>query len=628
MTTRASEAQRQAITHGDGPCLCLAGPGAGKTFTIANRVKYLIEQYQVPPEEILVVTFSKAAAIEMKERFEGMTEGKHYRVRFGTFHSVFFQILRAAYHYEAKDIVTPSLKYRFLEEALSEVSFEVEDRKEFLEELEKEISKVKGEGIDVACYYSATCPEQVFRELFRGYQERLQRHRALDFDDMVVYTYQLLTARADILARWQRLFTYILIDEFQDINRLQYENIKMLAAPENNLFVVGDDDQSIYGFRGARPDIMMAFPKQYPQAKKITLGTNYRCSSEILTAAGKLISCNKKRFAKKLTAEKGKVEGVHICRCRTLYSEAEKIVNEIKRYNSEDGTAYEDMAVLFRTNMQMRTLAGKLMERGIPFVMKENLPNMFDTWLAKDLLCYMEIAMGDRSREKFLKICNRPLRYLSRAAFDTPEVTFGGLKGYYQKKNQMWMWERIDDFENEIRALRTMTPYSALHYIRKGIGYDDFLTEYAKERNVNEEDWFEVLEEIMETARDCRSIPEWLAFVESYGDTLEEMREQQNRQMREKSGVNLMTMHGAKGLEFEVIFLPTINEGVVPYRKSVQSGDIEEERRLLYVAMTRAKKHLHLSYVDERFQKKAEVSRFIGEICPNVDDSECTGGKH
>lgn len=616
MTTTVSEAQRQAITHGEGPCLCLAGPGAGKTFTIANRVKFLIEELEVPPEEILVVTFSKAAAVEMKERFDRMTEGNHYRVRFGTFHSVFFQILRVAYHYETKDIVTPALKHRFLEESLSDISFEVEDTKDFLEEVEKEISKVKGEGIDIDCYYSATCPEQVFRDIYKGYQGRLQRHRALDFDDMVVYTYQLLSARPDILTRWQKQFTYILIDEFQDINRLQYENIKMLALPENNLFVVGDDDQSIYGFRGARPDIMMAFPKEFPRARQVILGTNYRCSSQILKAAGKLISCNKRRFQKKLTADKGKVEGVHICHCRTLYSEAEKVITEMKKYY-EEGIPYEEMAVLFRTNMQMRTLAGKLMERGIPFSMKENLPNMFDTWLAKDLLCYMELALGNRSREKFLKICNRPLRYLSRAAFDTPEVTFGGLKTYYQKKNQFWMFERIDDFENEIRAIRTMTPYSALHYIRKGIGYDEFLAEYAKERNVNVEDWFEVLEEIMETARDCKSIPEWLAFVENYGDTLEEMREQQKKQQQEQSGVNLMTMHGAKGLEYEAVFIPTVNEGVIPYRKAIQSGDVEEERRMLYVAMTRAKTHLHLSYVDERFHKKADVSRFVQEIAPS-----------
>ena len=609
--------QREAICHKDGPMMVLAGPGAGKTFVITNRVKYLIEECKVEPEKILVVTFSKAAAVEMRDRFIGMLNGRNTSVRFGTFHSVFFQILRMAYHYEAKDIVTPALAYRFLEEALLDTGFGVEDKKEFLEDVAKEISKVKGDGIDIDCYYSANCPEQVFRDIFNGYQQRLQRHRALDFDDMVMYTYQLLTARKDILARWQAQFQYILIDEFQDINRLQYENIRMLAEPENNLFIVGDDDQSIYGFRGARPDIMLSFPKVYPKTKKIVLGVNYRCSTQILTAAGKLIEHNKKRFQKKLTADAGRLEGVHISCCHNLSSEATKIVNQIRDYKSKD-IEFEDMAVLFRTNMQMRILAGKLMEHGIPFTMKENLPNMFDTWMAKDILCYIELALGDRSRDKFLKICNRPVRYISRAAFDTPEVTFGGLKSYYLRKNQVWMLERLTDFENELRAIRTMSPYSALHYIRKGIGYDEFLTEYAKERNVNVEDWLEVLEEIQETTKDCKSLQEWLAFVENYGDTLEEMRKEQREQQEEKNGVNLMTMHGSKGLEFEVVFIPTVNEGVSPYRKSIQSGEVEEERRMLYVAMTRAKKHLHLSFVKERFNKVADVSRFLYEISPEL----------
>ena len=609
--------QREAICHKDGPMMVLAGPGAGKTFVITNRVKYLIEECKVEPEKILVVTFSKAAAVEMRDRFIGMMNGRNTRVRFGTFHSVFFQILRMAYHYEAKDIVTPALAYRFLEEALLDTGFGVEDKKEFLEDVAKEISKVKGDGIDIDCYYSANCPEQVFRDIFNGYQQRLQRHRALDFDDMVMYTYQLLTARKDILARWQAQFQYILIDEFQDINRLQYENIRMLAEPENNLFIVGDDDQSIYGFRGARPDIMLSFPKVYPKTKKIVLGVNYRCSTQILTAAGKLIEHNKKRFQKKLTADAGRLEGVHISCCHNLSSEATKIVNQIRDYKSKD-IEFEDMAVLFRTNMQMRILAGKLMEHGIPFTMKENLPNMFDTWMAKDILCYIELALGDRSRDKFLKICNRPVRYISRAAFDTPEVTFGGLKSYYLRKNQGWMLERLTDFENELRAIRTMSPYSALHYIRKGIGYDEFLAEYAKERNVNVEDWLEVLEEIQETAKDCKSLQQWLAFVESYGDTLEEMRKEQRELKEEKNGVNLMTMHGSKGLEFEVVFIPTVNEGVSPYRKSIQSGEVEEERRMLYVAMTRAKKHLHLSFVKERFNKTADISRFLHEISPEL----------
>lgn len=598
--------------------MVLAGPGAGKTYVITNRVKTLLEEYDVPPEKILVVTFSKAAAVEMRERFEAITEGRRLPVRFGTFHSVFFQILRAAYHYEPKDIVTPALKYRFMDEALQEIQYEVDDRREFLEDIEKEISRVKGEGIDIDCYYSVHCPEQVFRDLFKGYQQRLQRHRCLDFDDMVVYTYQLLKARKDILVRWQQQFSYILIDEFQDINHLQYETICMLAAPENNLFIVGDDDQSIYGFRGARPDIMLSFPRRFPEVDKIVLGVNYRCSSQILTAADRLIRHNKKRYTKDLTAHAGRREGVHISRCRDLSSEAEKIVSFIQQYHTE-GMAYEDMAVLFRTNMQMRMLAGKLMEHGIPFSMKENLPNMFDTWMAKDLLCYVRLALGDRRREQFLKIANRPVRYLSRAAFTEPEVSFRQLKSYYAGKNQMWMLERLQDFENELHVLKDMSPYSAINYIRKGIGYDDFLKEYAGERNVSADDWLDVLDEIQETTRGHMNLPGWLAFVENYGETLEELRQtRQNAQREEPAGVSFMTMHGSKGLEFNTVFIPTVNEGVSPYRKSIQSGNLEEERRMLYVAMTRAKEHLHLSFVQERFNKTVEPSRFLFEITPEL----------
>lgn len=613
---KQNKEQHTAICHKDGPMMVLAGPGAGKTYVITNRVRFLIEECGINPQTILVVTFSKAAAVEMRERFEKMTEGKQYRVRFGTFHSVFFQILRMAYHYEAKDIVTPQLKYRFLEEALTDTEFEVEDKKEFIEDIEKEISRVKGEGIQVESYYSANCPEEIFRKMYDGYQSRLQKNRMLDFDDMVVYTYELLTVRKDILARWQQQFRYILIDEFQDINRLQYENIRMLAEPENNLFIVGDDDQSIYGFRGARPDIMLAFPKNFPDAKKVVLGVNYRCSTQILSAAGRLIGNNKKRFGKKLTAEGGKREDVHICCCKTVASETSGIVKRIQNYATA-GIPYDQMAVLYRTNMQMRILAGKLMEQGIPFTMKEYLPNMFETWLAKDLLCYIAIALGDRSRENFLKIANRPVRYISRAAFDTAEVTFGGLKGYYKRKGQYWMLERIDDFENELRAICTMSPYSALHYIRKGIGYDDFLKDYAADRGVNVDDWLEILDEIQETARDMKSIPEWLAFVDGYGEKLAEMQKEAQTQEK-KDGVWLMTMHGSKGLEFEVVFIPTVNEKVSPYRKAKKPGELEEERRMLYVAMTRAKRYLHISFVKERFNKEAEPSRFLAEISKKI----------
>ncbi len=608
--------QKEAIMHRDGPAMVLAGPGAGKTYVITNRVKALIDEYGVKPEQILVVTFSKAAAVEMKERFEMLTGGRRLPVRFGTFHSVFFQILRLAYHYEVKDIATPALKYRFLEETLNETGYEVDDKKEFLSDIEKEISRVKGEGIEIDCYFSSACSAEIFQKMYRGYQEKLQRHRCLDFDDMVVYTYQLLKEREDIRRRWQAQFRYLLIDEFQDINRLQYETVCMLAEPENNLFIVGDDDQSIYGFRGAKPGIMLSFPKRFPDTKQIVLGVNYRCSDEIMKAAERLIGKNNERYEKHIVANKGKEQPVHMKKCENLPDEAEKIVAQIQMYQKE-GIAYQEMAVLFRTNMQMRLLAGKLMEHGVPFTMRENLPNLFDTWMAKDIMCYLQLALGNRSREKFLKIANRPVRYLSRTAFTEPEVSFDKLRAYYAVKNQEWMEERIWNFEYDLKNLASLSPYAAIHFIRKGIGYDEFLKTYADERNVNADDWFDVLDEMQEMARDKKSIPEFLSFVENYGDTLEEMRqEQKKQQVKEEPGVSLMTMHASKGLEFPVVFVPTLNEDIVPYRKAVQEGNLEEERRMLYVAMTRAKTYLHLSFVKERFHKEAEPSPFLYEISP------------
>ena len=608
--------QEEAIMHRDGPAMVLAGPGAGKTYVITNRVKALIDEYGVKPEQILVVTFSKAAAVEMKERFEMLTGGQRLPVRFGTFHSVFFQILRLAYHYEVKDIATPALKYRFLEETLNETGYEVDDKKEFLSDIEKEISRVKGEGIEIDCYFSSACSAEIFQKMYRGYQEKLQRHRCLDFDDMVVYTYQLLKEREDIRRRWQAQFRYLLIDEFQDINRLQYETVCMLAEPENNLFIVGDDDQSIYGFRGAKPGIMLSFPKRFPDTKQIVLGVNYRCSDEIMKAAERLIGKNNERYEKHIVANKGKEQPVHMKKCENLPDEAEKIVAQIQMYQKE-GIAYQEMAVLFRTNMQMRLLAGKLMEHGVPFTMRENLPNLFDAWMAKDIMCYLQLALGNRSREKFLKIANRPVRYLSRTAFTEPEVSFDKLRAYYAVKNQEWMEERIWNFEYDLKNLASLSPYAAIHFIRKGIGYDEFLKTYADERNVNADDWFDVLDEMQEMARDKKSIPEFLSFVENYGDTLEEMRqEQKKQQVKEEPGVSLMTMHASKGLEFPVVFVPTLNEDIVPYRKAVQEGNLEEERRMLYVAMTRAKTYLHLSFVKERFHKEAEPSPFLYEISP------------
>ena len=605
--------------------MVLAGPGTGKTTIITHRVKYLIEEEGVNPSQILVVTFSKAASVEMRERFEVITGNHGYQryhghqgcpVYFGTFHALFFQVLRAAYGYQAKDIITPMLKYRFLEEALMETSYEdIEDKKEFLEEVEKEISRLKGEGTDIQHYYSASCPEEIFRQIYQGYQNRIQKNHYLDFDDMVMYTYELFRARPDILKKWQERFRYILIDEFQDINRLQYETIKMLAKPEDNLFIVGDDDQSIYGFRGARPDIMLAFPKEYRNLRQVTVGGNYRCSTQILSAAGRLISHNRKRYDKVLKAKKGKGDAVHVTQYANLMSQADAIVKKIREY-LDQGTELEEIAILFRTARQMNVFSRKFMEYNIPFMMKDSVQNVFEHWVAKDILTYIQLARGDRSRQSFLKVANRPKRYLSRAAFGKEPVSFGDLYEYYRDKP--YMCERIHDWQHQLFDMKDMTPYSAIDFIYHVIGYRDFLLEYGAERNVNTKEWEEIVDELKEDAAGFDTIEAWLIHIEEYGKQLEEQRrhvgEKKSSTPEKEPGIALMTMHGSKGLEFDVVFVPDLNEGVIPYQKSVESGNVEEERRLLYVAMTRAKEKLHLTFTKTRFQKEVEPSRFLKEI--------------
>ena len=270
------EGQKRAIRHKEGPALVLAGPGSGKTTVITNRIRYLTEKAGVNPSSILVITFTRAAAREMRERYERMVPEGGGRVSFGTFHSVFFLILKLAYRYQASDIVREEQRTLFIREMLEKTELESEDEAELVRSILSEISAVKGEGMRPEHYYPKSCSQEIFRRLYEGYENELRRRHLLDFDDMLSMCWELFSQRKDILGAWQEKYKYILVDEFQDINRLQYEIVKMLALPENNLFIVGDDDQSIYRFRGAKPELMLGFEKDYPGAARILLATNYR----------------------------------------------------------------------------------------------------------------------------------------------------------------------------------------------------------------------------------------------------------------------------------------------------------------------------------------------------------------
>ena len=611
--------QEEAITHKGGPLMVLAGPGSGKTLVITYRVKWLIENAGVHPSNILVITFTRAAAEEMKKRFfmfDGMANAP---VTFGTFHSVFFMILRYAYRYTAANIIREDVKRRYIKEMTENMEFEIEDENEFLSGIINEISYVKGEMMSLSYYHSNNCSDELFAQIYEGYEKRLREENLIDFDDMLVFCYELLKEREDIRTLWQNKFQHILIDEFQDINKVQYEIIRMLAGKGDHLFIVGDDDQSIYRFRGARPEIMLGFEKDYPEAKKVILNTNYRCSEEIVESAEHLISHNTKRFPKNMQAARGSKVPITFRNLKDAGEECTDILKGIRFYYKK-GIPLEDMAVIFRTNTQPRLLVGRLMEYNIPFQMRDVIPNIFDHWIARNILTYIKLAMGNRDRKLFLQVMNRPKRYISRSMITEPQVDLKKLK--QQTFGKKWLYEKIDKLEMDLYLLRKMEPYAAIQYIRNGIGYEDYMNEYAQFRRMNPDDLEEVLNQIQESAKEYHSFEEWFAYIESYG---EELRKQMEAGRQQKSGVTLTTMHSSKGLEYEVVFVMDINEGVTPHKKAVKEADLEEERRLFYVAVTRAKTYLFLYSVKELYQKDAQISRYIGEL--RYDKKEFQKGK-
>ncbi len=587
--------------------LVLAGPGSGKTTVITNRVRYLTEKAGVDPGHILVITFTRAAAREMKERYEQMTQAGCSRVSFGTFHSVFFLILKLAYRYQAANIVREEQRIQFVRELLEHCDLEVEDEGEFIASVLSEISMVKGELMDLDHYYAKNCSEDVFKQLFLGYEEQLRKRRLLDFDDMLVMCYQLFKERPDILSAWRNKYKYILIDEFQDINRIQYEIVRMLAEPENNLFIVGDDDQSIYRFRGAKPEIMLGFERDYPDAPRLLLDQNYRSSRQIVEAAGNVIRHNRTRFPKDIRAARGNGRPLDIREWPEPIDESLAIAGELRDYASM-GIAYEDMAVLYRTNLGPRLLIEKLMEYNIPFNMRDTVPNLYDHWIVKNVLSYIKAATGDLSRSNILTIINRPKRYVSRDALEGQMVNWEAVKSFYQDKN--WMLDRIEQLEYDLIMLKTMAPAAAVNYIRKAVDYDSYLREYAGERRMKPEELLEVLDQLQESAAGFKTYDAWFAHMDHYRDQL--LKQAQGGNGREK-GVSLMTMHSSKGLEFRVVYILDANEGITPHHKAVLDPDVEEERRMFYVAMTRAKERLHIYYVRERYHKKQEKSRFAEE---------------
>ncbi len=595
-------AQQEAITHTAGAVQVLAGPGSGKTYVTVHRIRHLITHHGVNPANILVITFTKASALEMKERFFKLSNPERPAVWFGTFHAVFYHILRQSDAYRGYTIITESEKMKLIKKLL-----QMHKRFDLMQEEDCQkilltISAVKNKGI---------IPEEDIRFLMTEYQNYLTEFKQLDFDDITLLCGRLLSEDNTFLGRWQKQFRYIMIDEFQDIAPQQYRIIQMLAEPENNLFVVGDDDQSIYRFRGASPKSMLRFREDYPKARQILLDVNYRCHKQIVEASLAVIEENAERFPKKIKASHEKGDGID-CKLFPSRKEEEQYLLRLFAGQKEEGTLERSCAI-FRTNYECALFAQVLEQAKIPYTLKEVPNSRFSHFIIQDLLAYLKLAQGSRERRLFLRIMNRPLRYIRRESLMHEIVREEEWMDYY--RNVPSIRDEIERLFAVLKSLKGRKPYLAVHYIRKVVGYDAYLMDkYGREQAKELQQAADEFQDFLKPFACCQEVDD---YISQYEESLRKQREKsRNNQGKEQEGIMLMTMHASKGLEFDRVYLPGCEEGKIPSKKAATPDDIEEERRLFYVAMTRAKEELILTAVKGETGKELP-SRFLKPICEN-----------
>lgn len=608
MGKKLNTAQQKAVCHETGPMLVLAGPGSGKTTVLLCRISRLLERGLAKPQEILALTFSKAAAEEMKSRFENLNGASG--VSFGTFHSIFFRILRSRYGWNVEQIFQEEERRSILRNSIEAEKWDIPDLEEYISQFFSQLSLMNSELEQPNRFTPVGMPVEEFRKLYRAYEGYKERHEKLDFDDMLTQCYQLLREDVAVREYWQRKYKFILVDEFQDVNQAQFACLQILAEKHQNLFVVGDDDQSIYAFRGARPDFLLHFPTLYPAAKKVTLNTNYRSTERIVNLAERVIGNNEVRFVKNMKGIGEAGDKVTFFLAEDAAKEAAHIAEKIGRLLDE-GVPLTEIAVIYRTNLQGGAFARELYKRGIPYDLRDNSGNVYEHWVAKDLLAYLLLAENEESDSALRRILNKPKRYIGKDLLAEAEtMPYTLLRSFFVCPSlKGWQEENLENLRIDLNQIRKRTPYDALKYIRKVIGYDEYLEEFAAYRRTSAQVLQEIADEIMETAKDC-------ADVRSFREQLErlslQMKEQSRKKGQKRNGVALMTMHGAKGLEFRAVFLPSLVEGIVPHEKGMDT--VAEERRLFYVAMTRASEKLCLSAILQRYEKERKPSRFLAEM--------------
>lgn len=633
--SKLNDRQREAVRYIDGPILVLAGAGSGKTSVITRKMAYLIEECGLPARHIAAVTFTNKAAREMKERTSSLLKGKQGRgLTVSTFHNLGLTILRSEYkalNYKSGfSIFDGQDAQALIRDLLIQDHGSEGDNADMIQQ---RISHWKNEFIaPEQAIASAESPADILcSQAYLRYQNALKAYNALDFDDLISLPAHLFETQPDILAKWQRKIRYMLVDEYQDTNGAQYHLVKQLVGDSGALTVVGDDDQSIYAWRGAKPENLAQLGKDYPHLKLVKLEQNYRSTARILKAANTVIANNPHELIKALWSDLGHGEPIRVIRCRNEDTEYERIVGEILDHKLRTGSRFGNYAVLYRSNHQSRLLEIKLQAHQIPYKLTGGT-SFFSRNEIKDIMAYLRLIINQDDDNAFLRIVNVPRRKIGTSTLEA--------LGRYATEREISLYSaceelgleqqlpeaaitRLRDFSRWLDALRRRcyeeNPITAVKQLCGDIDYMDWLLQNSSSIAVAEGRMRNIDILISSLEKSLSDHDEETSFEDAINKlVLRDLLERQQDEEENPDRVQLMTLHAAKGLEFPHVFMVGMEEGILPHQNSIDDGMVEEERRLCYVGITRAQQTLTITYCAKRKSfgefNSCEPSRFLAEL--------------
>lgn len=617
MKLKLSKNQKIASLHKDGPALVLAVPGAGKTTVIIQRTHNLIHEYNINPNEILSITFSKASAKDMKNRYNAMFgDYQNQNIIFSTIHSFSYTILRE--HAFRKNI-----KYTLIEgqnlnkyNLIRKIYFDINNEyisEENLESIKNNFGFIKNMMLSVDEYVKNNNVNiKNFKQIYNYYENYKKKNCLIDFDDMLSITYKVLKEDKYILNKYRNKYLYIQVDEGQDTSKLQMEIIKTIAAPKNNLFIVADDDQSIYGFRGAFPKGLLNFNKDFSNAKLFYMEENFRSTKNIVNLSNKFIKQNTLRYDKNLYTNNKAIRPIQVIKAETVIDQYEYLIEELRKEKD-----YSNSAILYRNNISSLGLVEYLNKNDIPFFIRDNKINFRNHWVVKDLTCFLKLAYDDIDMKSYENIYYKMKGFTFKKYVDFAKTlnynipVFDRLLQYPSLKEDYI--KLYSELKRDFKYLAKLKPVDAIEFIEKDLKYERYLKENSITFGYTYDSLKTILFDLKLIAQNTDDINEFLGRLK-YLDYLI------SQSAKERNGVTLSTIHSAKGLEFKNVYIVDLIDGDFPTSNSIEDFDkgnfhlLEEERRLFYVGMTRAKEVLDLITIKSRNERKVESSRFLVEL--------------